>query len=603
MSMLASVPSNRILPAVWKLIRLRLLLTLNGFKHAKTGRKILVVVAYLGLLAFAGFIFLMSWLLLNFLRSPQLTKYVGIEVTPFLEAVPVLIFTALFLGILLSSFGVLLQVLYLSGDMDFLLSSPVPIRAVFVTKLLQAVLPNFGLISLFGLPVLYGLGISSHYNILYYPLVLLVMVLLTLAAAGLSAMLVMVVARLFPARRVAEILGFFTALLTILCSQIGNLTNSFGHSTDISGEQVNSLFTLLMRFNTPWMPLNWAGQGLVALGEGRWLSGLLLVTLTLGLSAVTFMVALATAERWYYSGWAGMQVVARKKKSLRTLPPAGTMQQAQGRPLRPATTAETATASWVGRFLPAPVRGIVWKDFLMLSRDLRNLSQLISPLIFGVIYSLMFFRTGQFFTGQGDAPIWVMDSLRTLATYGNVGMSLFVGWMLLGRLSGMAFSSEGKNYWMLKASPVRPSHLLAAKYLVAYLPTLALGSFFLVGISILQKISPGVFLYSLLTVAMCLAGMNGILLGFGTAGANFNWEDPRKMNAGNLGCLGQFLTMLFLPLAFGLFIGPLFLVNLFQWPQGYGYLVGGIVGIVVTGTCAILPLWLVQKKVDRLGEN
>ncbi len=92
---------------------------------------------------------------------------------PFLQSVPVLVFAALFLGILFSSFGVLLQALYLSGDMDFLLTSPVPIRAVFVTKLLQAVLPNFGLIALFGLPVLFGLGLSGHYNILYYPLVLL----------------------------------------------------------------------------------------------------------------------------------------------------------------------------------------------------------------------------------------------------------------------------------------------------------------------------------------------------------------------------------------------------------------------------------------------
>jgi hypothetical protein len=167
MSMIAQAPSRNFLPAVWKLIRLRLQIIFNGFKHARTIRKILTIVAGFSLLAFAGMILFLSWLLLNFLRSPQLTQYVGMDVTPFLQAMPVLIFTTLFMGILLSSFGVLLQALYLSGDMDFLLSSPVPIRAVFVTKLLQAVLPNFGLIALFGLPVLYGLGLAGHYNLLY----------------------------------------------------------------------------------------------------------------------------------------------------------------------------------------------------------------------------------------------------------------------------------------------------------------------------------------------------------------------------------------------------------------------------------------------------
>ena len=598
MTALGPHPSAHFLPSVWKLIRLRLLISFNGFKHAKLIRKILTVAAILGLLAFAGMVLFVSWLLLDFLRSPRLTQYVGIDVTPFLQAVPVLIFTALFLGMLLSSFGVLLQALYLSGDMDFLLSSPVPIRAVFFTKLLQAVLPNFGLIALFGLPVLFGLGLAGHYWILYFPLVVLTMVALALAGAGLSALLVMVVARVFPARRAAEILGFVGALLAFTCSQAGNIYNSFGHSTSVSGAQVSNMFSLLVRFNTLWLPLNWAGQGLVALGEGRWLPGFLLVSLTLGLSGAIFMFSLGTAERLYYSGWAGMQVVSRRKKKLRSVRPSTSTEISS-----PGSTVVGLPLLGLGRFLPAPVRGIIWKDFLLLRRDLRNLSQLISPLIFGIVYSFMIFNIGnQPSAGQAGAPDWLMNSLGVVLTYANVGMSLFVGWMLLGRLSGMAFSSEGRNYWVLKAAPLRAVHLLAAKYLVAYLPTLALGVFFLAGISLLQKIPLAGFLYSLLAVAMCLAGMNGILLAFGVLGANFKWEDPRKMSAGGLGCLGQFLTMLYLPLAFGLFIGPLWLVSAINIPQFYGYLAGAILGTLVTATCAILPLWLVQGKVARLAE-
>jgi ABC-2 type transport system permease protein len=598
MTTLASPPSGRIVPAVWKLIRLRLLITFNGFKHSKPIRKVLTVVAVLGLLAFAAMILFVSWLLLGFLRSPELTQYVGMDVALFLQAVPVLIFTVLFLGILLSSFGVLLQALYLSGDMDFLLSSPVPIRAVFVTKLLQAVLPNFGLISLFGLPVLFGLGLAGHYNFLYFPLVILTMIALALAASGLSALLVMLVARVFPARRAAEILGFVGGTLAFVCSQGGNIYNSFGRSAQVSGAQVNNMFSLMMRFNTPWLPLNWAGQGLVALGEGRWLTGLLLVSLTLGLSALGFVVALSTAERWYYSGWAGMQVISRKKKSPRSV------RKPSGLESSLPTTVSAIPSLGLARFIPAPIRGIIWKDFLLLRRDLRNLSQLISPLIFGVVYSFMLLNFGnQPPAGQGQAPAWFMTSLGVLLTYANIGMALFVGWMLLARLSGMAFSSEGRNYWMMKAAPLRPGHLLAAKFLVAYLPTIALGVFFLVGISLLQKIPIAEFLYSLLAVAMCLAGMNGILLAFGTLGANFKWDDPRKMSAGGMGCLGQFLAMLYLPIAYSLFIGPLWLVSAFNLPQIVGFLAGAILGILVTSACAFLPPWLVRGKVDRLAES
>jgi hypothetical protein len=360
--MSASQHSGRILPAIWNLLRLRVLISLNGLRHAKTGRKVLSVVGILAVLAFAGFIFFMSTLVLGFLRSPDLTQYVGIDAAPLLQAVPVLILSAMFIGILMTSFGVLLQALYLSGDMDFLLSSPVPMRAVFVAKLMQATLPNLGLISLFGLPILLGLGVSSGYNFLYYPLLILMLIALALVAAGLSSLIVMLVVRVFPARRAAEVIAFFGATFAILCSQLGNFTNTMTDNSNFSSEQFSGAASLLIRSSTLWLPLNWAGRGLVDIGEGRWLSGTILTLSTFGLCALGFWFALVTAERWYYTGWAGMQVIARKKKPVRTAPPRADF--AAGFP------------SWADRLLTAPVRAIIGKDFLVLRRDLRNLSHL-----------------------------------------------------------------------------------------------------------------------------------------------------------------------------------------------------------------------------------
>jgi hypothetical protein len=196
-----------------------------------------------------------------------------------------------------------------------------------------------------------------------------------------------------------------------------------------------------------------------------------------------------------------------------------------------------------------------------------------------------------------------MDSFQLLVAYSSVGMSLFVGWMILTRLAGMAFSQEGKNYWMLKVSPVSAAHLLAAKFLVAYLPPLGLGLVFLTVISIVQKLSVFEFLYSLIAIILCLAGSAGILLAFGALGANFTWSDPRRMNAGGLGCLGQLLTMLYVPISFGLFIVPIGLAGLFDVPIVYGYLAGLLLGSGITAACALVPLWLVQGKVERLNEE
>jgi ABC-2 type transport system permease protein len=588
MTVAAHPPSRALLPTVWKLLGLRWRINFNGFRRGKFRTKFFTVFGLVALVVFAGLLFWGSWMLLGFLRSPQLVKYTGVDSAPFLDSIPVAVFTVMFIGILLTSFGVLLQALYLSGDMDFLLVAPVPIRAVFFTKLLQAVLPNFSLMLLFGLPLLYGLGASRNYNFLFYPLVPLVMAALTLSAAGLSSLLVMLVVRIFPAKRVAEVLGFLGATISILCSQSGNFMNLRRGSSVNTTIQLKSLVDLLVRFNNPWFPLNWAGRGLVELGNGNWLPGVLLVVLTLTLFAGAFWFALATAESWYYTGWARMQVVVRKKRSVASAS-------------RPEYSQRGTLFARLGRLLPAPTRGIIQKDFITLRRDLRNLSQLVTPLIFGVIYASAFLRNGPP-SSAGRDDIFT-QSLQSLFVYGNVGVALFVGWQLLTRLGGMAFSQEGKNYWMLKVSPVRVWHLMIAKFVVAYLPALVMGSIFMTIVSVIQRLPIGSYLYSMVVTALCLAGMAGVMVAFGAAGANLTWDDPRKMNAGWMGCFGMIVMVLLTAISFTLFVGPLALVAFLELPEIYGYLGGLLFGGVFSIGSAFFPLALAYKKVEKLGEG
>lgn len=579
----ARARTNRVLPAAWKLLRLRVRITVNGLRRAKGRAKVGAVIIALLLAVFAAFLLFMSWLLLGFLRSPELVAYLATDAKAVVDAIPVLILTGLFIIVLLTSFGGLLQGLYLTGDMDFLLTTPVPIRAVFIAKVVQTVAPVFGLVCLFGLPVLVGLGLSGGYNPLYYPLLLLAMVALALAAAGISSLLVMLVVRVMPPRRAAEIVAFLGAVIAISVSQAGNLMNAIGgDEASASGQQVSGL---LLAASTPWLPLNWVGRGLIELGEGRWLPGLPLVVLTIGLAFAVFWIAIQTAERLYYSGWAGMQVVERKARTART-------------PRTPAAT--DSAAPRLARLLPRPVWGLVWRDVLTLRRDLRNLSQLVTPLILGVVYTLLLFRGGR--SSPGDDLGDLAEPLHTLLAYSSVGMSLFVGWMLLARLAGTAFSREGRAYWVVKVAPVRTTHLLAAKYLVAYVPALALAVAFTVVIAIVRQMDAPAFAYSLVASALCLAGMVGILLAFGVLGANFTWDDPRKMSGGAMGCLGQIVAMLYVPVAFGLFIGPVALAAWLALPLVEGHAVGLVLGTVATLGAAWLPLRLVRDRVARLDE-
>jgi ABC-2 type transport system permease protein len=568
---------------VWKLLRLRWRIFFSGLRRARPARQIgYLVLTLLGLAIPAG-MFALSWLILSFLRSPEMTKFVAPAL--FLDSVPVLMISIAFGAILLFSFGVLLQALYLAGDMDFLLSAPVPIRAVFIAKLLQAILPNFGLVSLFGLPVLFGLGAAGGYNVLYYALVVIVLAAAALAAAGLASLLVMGVVRVFPARRVAEILAVAGGLISLLCSQSGQISRS----VDVSSTQASQALDALTRLNTPWSPLAWAGRGLVDIGQGRWLPGVGFLLLTLGLAGAIFVVALNTAERMYYTGWARMRSGTRRKKTRRTS--------------RPRTARRTPGAGLLAGRVPAAVRGLIVKDALVIRRDLRNMSQLLSPLILGVIYAATLVRGGgPGGASRGQGPAWLVHIFNNLAVYGNVGVSLFVGWSLMSRLATMGFSHEGKHYWLLKSAPVSASQLLAAKFLFAYLPTLALGWGFFVAVSLVQGARLATLLFGMPVVALSIAGGVGISLAFGVIGVNLDWDDPRHMIRGSAGCLGLLASAGCMIVCLALFFGPPIGFVLLGWSEAVGQLVGLALGGTASLMCAVLPPWLVRERVPRIGE-
>jgi ABC-2 type transport system permease protein len=569
---------------IWKLLRLRLIIFTSGFKRARLRRKIGTIVVMSLFLAFLGFIFFLSFVLLRFLRSPELAQYTG-GLTGLLDSVPVVIFSGAFIGILMTSFGVLLQALYLAGDMDFLLSAPVPIRAVFLTKLLQAILPNFGLICLFALPVLIGLGASYQYNLLYYPLVLIVLVALALAAAGISSLLVMLVVRIFPARRVAEILAFVGAIFSFLCSQSGQLANM----GDLSSQQASQAISLASRLNTPWSPLAWAGRGVAAIGQNEWISGIGLTLLTLVLSGLIFGAALTISEKLYYSGWASMQTKGHKAKA----------------PSKKRAGPSSYSKTILDRLLPKNVGAVFVKDLLVLRRDLRNMSQLVMPLIIGIIYAFMFMRNGELnsIAGSSDLPTWATNVLKNANLYFNVGLSLFVGWLLLARLAMMGFSQEGRSYWLIKTAPISVPHLIGAKFLVAYLPTLGLSWAFLLVISLVERASLSTLIFTLPVVALCIAGNAGINLFFGITGAKFDWEDPRHMQTGGSGCLASLVSIIYLPIDLVLFFCPPILFTAFGLPE----IAGQVIGLVLGGTFSLIfafgPPWLVRGKVPLLAEG
>jgi ABC-2 type transport system permease protein len=566
-------------PSVWKLLRLRVRIGYNVFKRSKIRTKVgIIFLLVLAVAAMVGIFLLSSWLL-RVLNSPELAQY--IDPAQFINAIPTLVLTGAFVLTVLTNFGVLLQVLYLSRDMDFLVTAPLPMRAVFLAKLLEAILPNFALFCAVSLPVLFGLGTSAGFNLLYYPLVVIMLALLALAAGGLASILVMAVARVAPARRVAEILGGVGALVSILCGQSGNIMRAAG----VGEKQLGSSLSFITQLNAPWSPLAWAGRGLISIGKGEWLIGFGLSALSLALAGAVFAGTLYLAEHLYYTGWASLQGSVRKKRSVKSL----------AEPKIAPASRPTAAA----RLIPAPVRALIVKDFLLLRRDPRNISQLITPLILGMV---MLFTT----RGGGRNPAAGLSRLRidNLEVYTVTLLAIFVGWILMLNLATLAFTREGRSYWLLKSAPIRPVHLLAGKFLISYLPALLFCLGYLVLAFFIRGIQWSFLPFSGTIVALSAAGSTGIGLAFGIAGAKLDWDNSaRQRLRGASGCIVVIAIAGFLLVDLGLFLLPPIIWQIFMGSTPlFIYLLGLLLGGIAAGLGIILPLRFVLPRLAQIGE-
>lgn len=569
------------IPSILRLLRLRLRLWWNTIKHRSIVQKIGYGFAALFFVAIAAGILFASWALLRFMTSPRLAATMleigmDIPVEDLLTLMPVtMMFSAFFLGLFVN-FGTLLQTLYLSGDMEFLLAAPIPPQAVFASKMIQAVVPSLLLFSLFTGPSLFGLGFSQGYNFLYYLAVPLVLVLLVVSGGGVSALLVMGVVKVVSPRRAAEVLAVAGSAVGLFCSQIGNLMN-FSDNVDVSPEQFGDAFSGLTRFVSVWNPIAWPGIGVDALGKGDWLPGIGFTALTLTVTGTLLLVTFSASQRLYFSGWARVQLGTTAKKKARK---------------KSRSTSNGPRVNLLG-WLPPPVAAVVLKDARVFRRDLRNLSQLISPIILAIFWSFFLFRN----QGSSDLPA----AFRSVSGVGSLGIGLFIAWSFTMRFGLGAFSLEGKQWWILKTSPIAPKHLVLSKYLIAYFPALLLGELYLIVSVLLQRGGIGQALYHMVVLAVVLAGLAALMMAFGIFGAKFDWDNPNQVTTGAAGCLAPLASMIFMALSVGAFAGLPILGEFLDWNNILGYAAGFGLGLILTAVIGVVPLWAARSKLSTLG--
>jgi ABC-2 type transport system permease protein len=457
-----------------------------------------------------------------------------------LRALPSMLLFVASLVLVLSSFSSVLSSLYLAGDMDMLLTRPVPMRAVFVVKFFSGLLPQYGLLFVLLGPVLLGYGQGMGYSWLYMLAALATLLLLPLLPIGIGALLVMAVVRIIPARRardIVSVLGGMVALSFYVLSQFAPEVAPY--IADIDN------LAALQGLNLPVLPSAWAGRALIAAGEAALLTLAVYGGLFVLLSLLVFAGCLVLAERLYYAGWSNMAIQGGKPR-----------RAAAGAADTLALPAYARPWAWLLRrwaTLDPQSAAVFLKDWRLFPRDMRNVQQLIFPIALAGIWIFRLLTVPQQTSSAAPAPLLedtMPPGVVEPGTLIGLGITYFLCYTISSAIAGPGISRESRTLWLLKLAPINPLRVLLGKLALAYLPYPLVGTPLLLLLTLLGQNT--ITLYGFVSgwLLLLLLGLGNacLTLGLGAIFPRLDWENPQQQTTLLAGCLSLTITPLYLGL-------------------------------------------------------
>lgn len=473
-----------------------------------------------------------------------------------LERLVGLIFLISYSMIFMSSMINGLSSFYLSQNLPFLYSLPIPKWKVLTVKFLENWLTSCYLVVLFLSCFLLAHASSFKLGWQHYFQVTLIVVLFSLSPVALGSAVLTVLIRFFPVQRIHQVVsliaGVFLGALVIAVrmmkpERLLNPTTTDDFVRLIKDLTIPSLAHL---------PSSWAAHAVV---YGGIRDVLLLSAVALGsIALLTFVLRLLYERAFIYSS---------ESRSLRSKP-------------RVVRHSLQRSQSSIG--------SLVRKDLKLFVRDATQWSQLLLLIALVIVYLL----------NIKNLAIQ-LPMVRWIVSFINLGLAGFVLAALSVRFLFPSVSMEGRSFWIIRTIPISFRSLLWCKYLI-YFPPFLLFAQFLVYFS--NRILDVPFFFIGLSTANIFAvafALTGLAIGVGALMPNFKTDHPSQIAVGPGGVLYMLLSFVYLSLMLLIQLRPVWFYIIDQ-----SYRINNtfyaIAAIVLTLVVGLIPMEWGARRLARL---
>lgn len=489
-----------------------------------------------------------------------------------------LLFVMLFISALVSSLGTL----YLSRDLDLLLSSPLSPWRFFSGKFFHILYSTVWMPVVFIIPFVVAYGHIFNASNSYYAIAFLALIPYFLLPVALAMVVTTVFTAIIPASRSREVLIGVVLLFLLAIYGLAELVG-WGTTNRNDIQQILKMLSMLSMPDQLWLPSHWVAMTLrdnLEHGEAVFSVELaLLYSATLAAVGLSFAIltglhsfAHARASNSQHGERLLDRILAHRFKSV------------------------------ADRFGPH-FRAVFVKELKVFLREITQAVQLL--LLMGVY--LIYLYNLKVFQGLETLPIETQSVWRAFIFVLNVAMGAFITTAICTRFVFPSISFEGRSIWIINSSPVSLQNLMELKFWCWYIP---------IGIVSSLVFSSGAFavgaggweiLVNFLAGWIVSFGIVGLGMGLGASFAFFDWEHSSQLAAS----FGSLVYMLLSTMLITANMVPIGIMVFVRRPGMLGENMQDSQWLAVVGLCACFivalncftKVWAMRVGEQRLRES
>ena len=485
--------------------------------------------------------------------------------------------------LMFSNIIITLSTTYISQEINFHMSQPVPHRSIFLVKLVESIVYSSWAFVILSLPFFISFGLVREVSPWFYPLIFLLVIPFLVIPAGIGAILTMVMSALLPARRAlkwAVALAAFAILAIVILVRLSGIGSRFFLG---EVESFTQILSFLQAGKVVWAPHHWFTQSMLALSKGEWKQAAYWAAMIVSTALMILQVSFWLAPYLYYRGWC--------------------MATDSGAPRRKEGNLGGRIFDWCESLLrpfSRTTRALVMKDLKTFWRDPAQWSQLI--ILFGLLFVYMANLRGAHYRRasiEAILPFW-----QAILSLFNLAATCCVLSILTTRFVYPMLSLEGKQFWVVGLAPLRRSRVVWQKYWLCWIGSFLLTATLVLFSNWILDVSRGMFLLSLFTVFCISWGLTSLSVGLGASTPNFKEDNPARIANGVGGTLNVILSLVYIAAVVAFEAIPAFLLgtgriqHLREAPE---ILIGCALGLIfVHAVTIVVPMRIGLSRWNRI---